>query len=82
MIKQYRYPLSTHFYINPFKLLRRSYVIRQEWIDKTLIINWFPSTFCPILGHHQVCVYCKRGVIFLSVEHVLYFPVCFCCVYF
>ena len=61
MIKQYRYPLSTHFYINPFKLLRRSYVIRQEWIDKTLIINWFPSTFCRSWAIIK-CVYIAKEV--------------------
>ena len=52
MIKQDRHPLSTH----PFESLNRTYGIRRELINKPLIINSFPSTFCPILDHHQGCV--------------------------
>ena len=30
------------------------YGIRRELVDETLIINWFPRTFCPFLGHYQI----------------------------
>ena len=40
------------------------YDIRRYLINKTSIINFFPSTFCPILGHHYGCVYCKSDVTF------------------
>ena len=40
------------------------YDIRQELINKPSIINCFLRTSCPILGHHQGCVYCKSDVTF------------------
>ena len=63
-IKQYRHPLSTHFCIYPFESPHRFYGIRLELVHEPPIINWFPRTFCPILGHHQWGVYCKSDLIF------------------
>ena len=41
------------FFISPFKLLYRFYFIKWEFVNTTSIINWFPCTFCPVLGLHQ-----------------------------
>ena len=67
IIKQYRHPLSTHFCIYPFESLHQCYRILQELAYKTPKINWFPSVFCPILGYHQGCVYCKIDVNFTCI---------------
>ena len=48
------------FFVNPFKLLNRSFDFRQELVDKPSIISYFSSTFCPTLGHHQRRMYYKR----------------------
>ena len=40
-IKQYRYPLSTHFCIYPFESPHWFYVMRQKLVEETLIINGF-----------------------------------------
>ena len=45
LIKQYRYPLCTHFCNYPFELLHRIYDIQRESVNKPPIINWFPCTF-------------------------------------
>ena len=50
--------------INPFGLLCRFYDIRRGLVNKPSIITCFRSTFCPICGNHQECVYCKRHVTF------------------
>ena len=39
--------------------------IRRESIDKPSIISYFPSTFCPTLGHHQERMYNKSDVTFV-----------------
>ena len=55
--------LSTYFCIHPFKLPYRCYDIQPELANKTSIINLFPSTFCPIFGHHQwVCTECNLSL--------------------
>ena len=64
LIKQYRHPLSTDFCIYPFELPHQYYGSQWELVYKPPIINWFPSTFYQILGHHQGCVYCKSNVTF------------------
>ena len=51
-----------HFFLNPFKLPYRFYYIRRELADKPSITSYFPSTFCPILGHHQGRMYSKSDV--------------------
>ena len=53
LIEQYRTFLSTYFCLYPFKLLYQFYDIPPELVDKPSIINWFPSTFDLVLGHHQ-----------------------------
>ena len=63
-IKQFRHPLSRHFCIYPFKSPSWFYGNRWELVNETPIINWLPSTFCLILGHHQGCVYCKSDELF------------------
>ena len=62
MIKQYRHPLFRHFCIYPFKSPYRFYFIQWKLVNKPPIINWFPSTFCLILGHHQGCVYWAESI--------------------
>ena len=52
------------FFIHPFKLPYLLYNIWWELVHKLSIINCFPSTFYPILGHHQGCVYSKSDVTF------------------
>ena len=59
LIKQYIHPLSTHVCIYPFESPHRFYDIRRHLVNKPPIINWFPNTFSPMVGHHLVCVYCK-----------------------
>ena len=59
-----RHFLSTYFFVNPFELLYLSYDIRRELVDKPSIISYFPSTFCPTLGHHQGRMYYKSDVNF------------------
>ena len=64
-IEPYRHLLSTHFCICSFQLPHWFYGIRRELVNKTPITCCYPSTFCPVLGHHQGCVYCKSGVTFV-----------------
>ena len=63
-IKQYRHLLSTHFFISLFKLLHWFYGSWRELVNETSTTNWYPRTFCLILGHHQGCLYCKSNVTF------------------
>ena len=63
-IEQYRYILSTYFCICPFQLPNWHYGVQRELLDETPITNCYPNTFCPILGHHQRCVYCKNDMTF------------------
>ena len=78
--------LSTHFCICPFQLLHGFYGIQQELVDETPITNSYPSTFCPILGHYQRCVYCKSNVTFactlLLCKCSLFILLCCCSVLF
>ena len=55
------------FLVNPFKLPYWSNDIRLELVDKSSIISYFPSTFCPTLGHHHGTMYFKRDVTFVSI---------------
>ena len=64
LIKQYKYLSPIPFCIYPFESLHRFYDIRRELANKHPMIHWFPSTFCPILGHHPGCVYYKSDVTF------------------
>ena len=41
------------------------YNIRRELVDVSSIIIYFPSTFCPTLGHHQGRIYNKSDVTFV-----------------
>ena len=63
-IKQYRHVLSTYFCICPFRLQNWFYSMWRKLVNETPITNCYPSTFCPILDHHQECVYCKSDVTF------------------
>ena len=51
LIEQYRHFFSQYFCIYLFKLPYRCY-IRSKLVDKHSVINWFPSTFCLVFGHH------------------------------
>ena len=53
LIEHYRHFLFAYVFDNPFELPYRSYEIRQELVDKLSIISYFPSSFCPTLGHGQ-----------------------------
>ena len=69
------------FCIYPFKLLHSFLGIRRELSNETPIIDWFPTTFCPILAHHQGCVYGKSSMTFVhyyfvSVGHLLFILQC------
>ena len=79
-IEQYRHLLSTHFYICHFQLPHWFYGIWRELVDETPITNFYLSTFCLILGHHQGCVHCKSDVTFvctlLLCKCLLFIPVC------
>ena len=57
--------MSTYFFVNPFELPYWSYDIHLEFVDKSSIISYFPSTFCPTLGHHQGRMYYKSDVTFV-----------------
>ena len=74
--------LFTYFCICPFQSLKWFYSIRWELVDETLITNCYSSTFCPILGHHQGCVYCESDVTFacklLFCKCLLFILVCCC----
>ena len=62
------------------------YSIWWKLVDETPITNCYPNTFCPILGDHQGCVYCKRDVTFagtlLLFKCLLFILVCCCSVLF
>ena len=85
-IEQYRYVLYVYFCICPFQLPNWFYDVWWELVDETPIINCYRSTFCPILGHHQGCVYCKRDETFactlLLYKCLLFILACFCCILF
>ena len=65
LIDHDRHFLSTYSFVNPFELPYWSYDIRRELVDKSTIISYFPSTFCPTLGHHQGRIYNKNDVTFV-----------------
>ena len=43
-----------------------------ELVNETSIINWFPSTFCPILGHLQGSTHTHTHIYIYIHIHVLY----------
>ena len=86
IIEQYRHVLSTYFCIRPFQLPNWFYNIQRELIDEIPISNCYPSTFYPILGHHQGCVYCKSNMTFactlLLCKCLSFILVCCCSILF
>ena len=73
------------FFVNPFELPYWSYDIRFELVDKSSMIIYFPSTFCPTLGHHQERMYYKSDVTFVCTLLLCKKSVCtvvLCSVYF
>ena len=75
LIKYRRHLLSTHFYFNPFKLPYGCYNIQLKLAPKFSIINWFPSTFGPLLGHHQgVYILQKYNTSFLFFLNLFLLP--------
>ena len=88
LIKQYRQILSTYLCICPFQLPHWFYGngIWWELVDENPITNCFSSTFSPILGHHQGCVYSKSDLTFactlLLCKYWLFILVCCCSVLF
>ena len=63
--KHNRHFLSTYFIIYPFILPYWFYNIRWGLVDVSPIIIYFPSTFCPTLGHHHERIYYKSDVTFV-----------------
>ena len=61
-IKHNGHFLSTYFLLDPFVFWYCFYRIRRELI---YIVVCIPSTFCPILGHHQGRIYYKSDVSFV-----------------
>ena len=80
MIENNRHFLSTYFFVNPFKLPYRSYDISQKLVDKPSIISYFPSIFCPILGHHQGMMYYKSDVTFVCTLLLCKNELLYCCI--
>ena len=57
--------MSTYFLLDPFEFPYYFYRIRGELIYVLPIVVCIPSTFCPILGHHQGRIYYKSDVTFV-----------------
>ena len=57
--------MSTYFLLDLFEFLEYFYRIRGELIYVLSIVVCIPSTFCPILGHHQARIYYKSDVTFV-----------------
>ena len=68
------------FFVNPFKLPYWSNDIRRELVDKSSIISYFPSTFCPTLGHYQGRMYYKSVVTFVSTLLLCKNEHLYCCI--
>ena len=64
-VEHNRHFLSTYFLVDPFILPYWFYSIWRQLIDIFSIIVYFPSTFCPTLGHHQGRMYYKSDVTFI-----------------
>ena len=56
--------MSTYFLLDLFEFPDYFYRIRGELIYVLTIVVCVPSTFCPILGHHQGKIYYKSDVAF------------------
>ena len=48
LIKKYKHFCLHNFFIHPFKLAYRFFDILREFLNKPSIVNWFPTTVCPI----------------------------------
>ena len=57
LIEYNRHFLSTYFLVNPFELPYWSYDIRRELVDKSSIISYLPSTFCPTYIYIYIYIY-------------------------
>ena len=64
-VEHNRHFLSTYFLVDPFELPYWLYTIGREMIDISSMIVYFPSTFCPTLGHHQGRIYNKSDATFV-----------------
>ena len=64
-IKHNKYFMSTNFLLDPFEFPYYFYRIRGELIYVLSIVVCIPSTYCPILGHHQGKIYYKSDVTFV-----------------
>ena len=64
-IEHNRYPLSTHFLLDPFVLPYCFYRIRRELIYVLCIVVCIPTTVCPTFGHHQGSINYKSDVTFV-----------------
>ena len=53
LIEYYRCSFSVYFCFNPFKSPYSCFDIRLELANRFSVLNWLPSTFVPLLGHHQ-----------------------------
>ena len=72
--------LSTYFLVNPFELPYQFHDIRWELVDKPSIISYFPSTFCPTLGHYQGRIYYKSHVTFVCTLQLCKNERLYCCI--
>ena len=65
-IKHNRHFMSTYFLLDPFEFPYYFYLIRGgELIYVLSLVVCIPSTFWPILGHHQGRIYYKSDVTFV-----------------
>ena len=80
LIENYRHFLSIYIFVNPLELSYRSYDIRWELVDKPSMISYFPSTFCPTLGHHQRRMYYKSDVTFVCILPLCKNKCLYCCI--
>ena len=68
-IKHNRHFMPTYFLLDPFEFPYYFYRILGELIYVLSIVVCIPSTFSPILGHHQGRIYYKSDVTFVLANY-------------
>ena len=61
--------MPTYSLLDPFEFPYYFYRIRGELIKVLSIVVCIPSTFCPILGHHQGRICYKSDVTFVLANY-------------
>ena len=79
MIKRNIYFWSTYLFVYPFELQCRSFDIQQELVDRPST-SYFPSTFCPTLGHQPGRMYNKGDVTFVCTLLLCKNERLYCCI--